>query len=164
MAGRWADNRWFFFRPVGIAELRLIAKSGFRRFPPRLPQQPIFYPVLDESYAVEIARDWNTKDENSGFLGFVTRFEVDDGFAARHSPQTVGSRQHRELWVPAQELESFNDHLVGCIVVLESYAGGRAQTTADPVSHLPEDLAVGGPTHSLRRTASEISWTGRRGR
>ena len=49
------------FRPVGPIELALIAESGFRRFPPRLPEQPIFYPVCNEAYAVEIARDWNGK-------------------------------------------------------------------------------------------------------
>lgn len=128
------------FRPVGLAELRLIANSGFRRFPPRLVHQPIFYPVLEESYAAEIARAWNTKDENSGFLGFVTRFEIDDDFVAQYPPQTVGSRQHRELWVPAAELESFNDHLAGPIAVIASYVGARAQTKIDPTSHLPEDL------------------------
>lgn len=134
------------FRPVGIAELRLIAESGFRRFPPRLAHQPIFYPVLDELYAVEIARDWNTSDESSGFLGFVTTFEVDDGFVERYPPQTVGSRRHRELWVPADELESFNAHLVGRIVVVAGYAGARADTQIDPGSHLPIDLAIGGQT------------------
>jgi hypothetical protein len=90
------------FRPVGIHELRLIAASGFSRFPPRLPHQPIFYPVLEESYAVEIARDWNTKDESSGFLGFVTRFEVDDvepdGPAARGI--AVSSRGRRRAAGP----------------------------------------------------------------
>ncbi len=128
------------FRPVGVGELRLIAQSGFRRFPPRLPHQPIFYPVLAESYAVEIARDWNTKDESSGFVGFVTRFEVDDAFLARYPVRIVGSRQHRELWVPADELESFNDHVVGPIAVVASYSGTLAQTRIDPATHLPEDL------------------------
>ncbi|MGW2380258.1 hypothetical protein [Streptomyces sp. NPDC001658] len=41
-------------------------------WPPRLPEQPIFSPVLDEDYAVRIARDWNVKHDGAGF---VTRFE-----------------------------------------------------------------------------------------
>ena len=49
--------------------------SGYREFPPRLPEQPFFYPVLNEDYATQIARDWNTKDERSGFAGYVLRFE-----------------------------------------------------------------------------------------
>ena len=71
------------FRPVGARELELIAQSGFRRFPPRLPSQPIFYPVLTEAYAVEIARDWNTKDEASGHAGFVSCFAIDAAFGFR---------------------------------------------------------------------------------
>src|SRR5688500_1526117 len=44
------------YRPVGQAELDLIRAAKMRRFPPRLAWQPIFYPVLDEEYAVRIAR------------------------------------------------------------------------------------------------------------
>jgi hypothetical protein len=62
------------WRPVGQAELELIAESGWRRFPPRLPGQPIFYPVLNEAYATKVARDWNTK-YGSGGVGYVLRFE-----------------------------------------------------------------------------------------
>ncbi len=64
------------YRPVGQAELDLIRDSRWKRFPPRLEFQPIFYPVLTEDYAVRIARDWNTKDPNSGFVGYVLRFNV----------------------------------------------------------------------------------------
>lgn len=35
------------YRPVGAKELDLIAASGYREFPPRLPEQPIFYPVIE---------------------------------------------------------------------------------------------------------------------
>ena len=71
------------YRPVGEQELALIRESEYTAFPPRLPEQPIFYPVLNEQYATEIASKWNTKDQASGFKGYVTRFEVDDGFLAR---------------------------------------------------------------------------------
>jgi hypothetical protein len=64
------------FRPVGQAELDLIIATGWRAFPPRLPHQPIFYPVLTEDYAIKIARDWNTRDAASGYAGFVTSFSV----------------------------------------------------------------------------------------
>ena len=45
------------FRPVGPEEPKLIEAAEFRAFPPRLPEQPIFYPVLGEEYAVKIARE-----------------------------------------------------------------------------------------------------------
>jgi hypothetical protein len=108
---------------VGRKELDLIAASGFREFPPRLSFQPIFYPVLNREYAVTIARDWNTNDEASGFAGFVTEFEVDDEDIRRFAIQTVGSSIHQELWIPAEELEEFNQHIVGFIRVTESFSG-----------------------------------------
>jgi hypothetical protein len=114
------------FRPVGAKELALIAASGYRAFPARLPFQPIFYPVLTEEYAVEIARDWNTKDEASDFVGYVTRFGVDAAFAARYPVQTAGARRHQELWVPSEDLQAFNRHLVGPIEVIAEFRGEQA--------------------------------------
>ncbi len=85
------------FRPVGLYELAAIITSDFTAFPPRLPEQPIFYPVLSEGYAVEIASRWNPPDPNSGFVGFVTSFTVPGATAARYPVQTVGAMRHREL-------------------------------------------------------------------
>src|SRR5215212_3132848 len=80
------------WRPVGQAELELIGQSGWRAFPPRLPHQPIFYPVLDEGYAVQIARDWNTRDAASGYVGYVIRFQVRAAFLDHYPVRTVGGR------------------------------------------------------------------------
>ena len=104
------------YRPVGEQELRLIRESGFREFPPRLPEQPIFYPVLNEEYATQIARDWNAKF-NAQRSGYVTRFEVRSEFLSRYATQTVGGAVHRELWMPAEELSVFNQNIVGMIEV-----------------------------------------------
>ena len=90
------------FRPTGERELALIRESGWRAFPPRLTDQPFFYPVLSEEYATQIARDWNTRD---GGPGYVLRFQIDGGFLARYPVRTVGSRVHQEYWIPAEELE-----------------------------------------------------------
>lgn len=109
------------YRPVGSKELELIAAADYRRFPPRLPGQPIFYPVLTFEYAVQIARDWNTQDPASGYAGFVLQFEIDDGYASRFEIQTVGSSLHQELWVPAEELDEFNRHIQGQIKVEASF-------------------------------------------
>jgi hypothetical protein len=113
------------FRPVGAHELALIVATGYRAFPPRLPSQPIFYPVLTESYAVEIARDWNTKDEASGFAGFVTRFAIDAEFASRYPVQSAGAQRHQELWVPAADVVEFNRHIVGLIEVIAEFRNSR---------------------------------------
>ena len=89
------------YRPVGPKELELIQASGWREFPPRLPDQPIFYPVTNEDYAVQIARDWNVKASGAGF---VTKFEVQSDYLSRFSIQQVGGALHTEYWIPAEDL------------------------------------------------------------
>jgi hypothetical protein len=106
------------YRSVGPKELRLIEESGFREFPPRLPDQPIFYPVLNEEYAIQIARDWNVKASGAGF---VTRFKVRTEFLAKYQPQVVGGKIHSELWIPAEELPEFNRSIVGLIEVTAEF-------------------------------------------
>lgn len=114
------------YRPVGETELRLIRESGFLKFPPRLPGQPIFYSVLDEEYATLIARDWNAK-YNAERSGYVTRFRARTPFLSRYEWHTVGAASYRELWVPAGELALFNENIVGLIgVVAEFHAGKHA--------------------------------------
>ena len=109
------------YRPVGQRELERIAASGYRAFPPRLGHQPFFYPVANEAYAAQIARDWNTRDEASGYVGYVTRFAVDAAFLARYPVRRVGAAVHEEYWVPAEELAAFNAHIVGVIEVVAEF-------------------------------------------
>ncbi|MBT2187417.1 hypothetical protein KK488_10715 [Sphingobium sp. H33] len=89
-----------------------------RAFPPRLPQQPIFYPVTTREYAIKIARDWNVLASGSGF---VTRFEVDADLLARYPVETAGGRAHQEYWIPAEEMDAFNAAIVGAIEVTDQF-------------------------------------------
>lgn len=111
-------NTITLFRPVGPLELELIRELDFYGFPPRLPEQPIFYPVSNEEYAIQIARDWNVKDSGAGY---VTRFEVDASFLERYQQQRVGGNLHLEYWIPADELPEFNSHIVGRIEVIHRF-------------------------------------------
>lgn len=106
------------YRPVGQAELDLIRASGFHAFPQRLPHQPIFYPVLTEQYATQIARDWNTKDVASDFTGYVLRFSVRADFLRSYQIHTVGDSRHQGYWIPAADLEEFNRNIIGRIEIL----------------------------------------------
>ena len=110
------------FRPVGKTELDLIEESGFTKFPPRLPEQPIFYPVCNEEYAAQIARDWNAK-YNADKIGFVTKFEVQKDFLDKYETKIVGGKVHEEYWIPAEELEEFNKNIVGRIEVISEFRG-----------------------------------------
>lgn len=107
------------WRPVGPAELALIAATDHRRFPPRLVDQPIFYPVCNERYACEIAERWNAKTDGGGY---VTRFAVRSDVLAAYTPQVVGAAYHEEYWIPAEELAAFNDAIVGKIEIARTFA------------------------------------------
>ncbi len=106
------------FRPTGPEELELVKESGFTKWPPRLPDQPIFYPVTNEQYAKEIATKWNI---NASGVGYVTRFEVKKTYMAKYSIEQVGGSHHTEWWVPAEELEELNSNIVGKIEVIGEY-------------------------------------------
>jgi len=81
------------FRPVGPKELELLRQNGFTRWPPRLPEQPIFYPVTNQKYAAEISEKWNTMDYG---YGAVTRFFVRSAFMAKYNVEQVGASYHTE--------------------------------------------------------------------
>ena len=89
-----------------------------RAFPARLSDQPIFYPVLSEEYAVKIARDWNVPASGSGF---VTRFDVRRTFLNRYAVQNAGGAAHLEYWIPAEDLAEFNQAIVGQIRVVAEF-------------------------------------------
>jgi len=109
------------FRPVGLEELRLVYDANMRAFPPRLPDQPIFYPVTSQAYAEQIAREWNTK--SGALAGFVTRFLVDDAYVAEFERRIVGAREHEELWVPVEDLAEFNAKIENEIDVVAAFFG-----------------------------------------
>ena len=111
------------YRPTGPEEHALVEQSGFLAWPPRQPDQPIFYPVTNEEYAVQIARDWNVPA--SGY-GCVTRFRIKRQFMAQFLIQKVGGDIHTEWWVPAERLEELNANIVGKIEVIREF-GSREQ-------------------------------------
>lgn len=113
------------YRPIGIKELELIIDTDWKKFPPRLLWQPIFYPVLNQAYAEEIALKWNTADEFSGYCGIVTAFDLKADHYSKYTVQNVGGMIHEELWIPAEELELFNNNISGTIKVLKVFFGER---------------------------------------
>ncbi|PUA78924.1 hypothetical protein [Nocardioides currus] len=106
------------WRPTGPNELALVEESGWRAWPPRLPDQPIFYPVLNEDYATRIARDWNVKASGAGY---VTRFEVEKSFLDSYDVHQAGGQTILEYWIPAEDLQDLNAHIVGRIEVVAEF-------------------------------------------
>lgn len=106
------------YRPVNEAELDLIKQLNYTAFPPRLPQQPIFYPVLNEEYAIQISKKWNVPAYG---VGYVVKFKVDTVYLSKFNIENVGGSIHNELWVPAEELNEFNKQIVGLIEITQEF-------------------------------------------
>lgn len=133
------------YRPIGEKELILIMESDFKKFPPRLEWQPIFYPVLNEEYAAEIASQWNTKDEFGNYLGFVTKFEVAKQEFDKYEVKNVGGSIHDELWVSAEELDNFNKAIQGDIEIVHVFIGEEFKEVSnakvkDVINKIVDDL------------------------
>ena len=122
------------FRPVGVRDLALLRDSGFRRWPSRLAEQPIFYPETNEAYAAQMARDWNTKDDLNGARGYGVQFRVASRFLERFEKRVVGGSEHEEYWIPAEDLEALNDAIVGTIDVIRAFSpDGECAVDAIPM-------------------------------
>jgi hypothetical protein len=106
------------YRPTGPEELKLVAESGYKKWPPRLSEQPIFYPVTNEEYAKQITMKWNLK---SSGVGYVTKFKVKKAFIDKYELHKVGRSEHTEWWIPAEDLEELNENIVGLIEVIGEY-------------------------------------------
>lgn len=106
------------WRPTGPEELALVESSGWCEWPPRLPDQPIFYPVLSLEYATMIARDWNVKANGAGF---VTRFQVRKDFLDRYEVQQAGGKTILEYGIPAEDLPEFNANIVGTSQIVADF-------------------------------------------
>ena len=132
-----SNNLTTLFRPTGLNELKLIHESGMKAWPSRLPEQPIFYPVMNREYAQQIARDWNAKSE-SNQIGFVLQFDVESVYVEKFPVQKVGGKQHLELWVPAEELEEFNRHIVGQLTIVDVFRGPECTVDLDDKLQIPK--------------------------
>ena len=122
------------YRPVGLKELQLIIDLDFRAFPPRLEWQPIFYPVLNQEYAEQIAEKWNTKDEFSSFCGVVTKFDLPTDYLQKYEIHNVGGFIHNELWIPSEDLNEFNSNIIGQIEIVKAFKGDDFNMSAVDVA------------------------------
>jgi len=106
------------YRPVNQAELDLIIANDWKAFPPRLVGQPIFYPVLNARYAEDINRQWNVPSYGTSY---TLIFEVKDEYLKQYKVEKAGLDYHLEFWIPSEDLDNFNDNIVGEIAILETF-------------------------------------------
>lgn len=106
------------YRPVNEAELELVRKALFKGFPPRLPEQPFFYPVTNEQYAAQITKEWNVPAYGKGY---VLKFEVNSEYLSQFDVQCVGGDEHTEYWIPSERMEEFNGQIIGQIEIVNVY-------------------------------------------
>ena len=142
-------NATVLYRPTGLNELGLVYDDNMRGFPPRLPNQAIFYPVTNFPYAATIAREWNTRGPAG--IGYVTRFAVDTPYSSRFERHVVGGREHEELWIPADKLEEFNRHIVGPIAVVAAFFA------PDATGSVPNEFGLRGRSASDQLVALDRS-------
>ncbi len=109
------------YRPVGLKEAELILVKG--EFPPRPPEESIFYPYLNAAYAEEVARDRYTRQLTTNYAGFVTEFRVQKSYLEGFKERVVGDEYHTELWIPAAQLDEFHQHIEGKIEITAAFYG-----------------------------------------
>jgi len=135
---------------MDIEELRLVYETGMKAFPPRKPEQPIFYPVLNVEYANEIAQHWNAEGPSGS--GYVAKFNLDDAYGARFKPEKVGGSHHVELWVPAAELSAFNEHIIAPIVIVGAYFGNSFR------GYIPDRFGLKGKDATAQFVALAVTY------
>ena len=81
------------------------------------------------------------EDEIEGYQTRLTRFEVEQSYVEQFVVQTVGGRIHQELWVPAEQLDEFNRHIISPITVEATYYGPQFQGDLDPQTNLPHHIS-----------------------
>lgn len=144
------------WRPTGKTELDLVAQSGWKKWPPRLPEQPIFYPVLNRAYAARIAREWNVPEKG---VGYVTCFDVKRSFLDRYQVQKVGGKDILEYWIPAGELEEMNANIIGAIREMAEYRGPVPATDIEAAeASLGKSISQAWKNYLLRPSWLRSGW------
>lgn len=116
-----AEQTRTLYRPVGLQEAELILVKGI--FPPRPPEESIFYPFLNYAYAEQVARDRYTHNAKTNYAGFIAQFKVKKPYIDQFKARVVGDEIHTELWIPAAQLDEFNEQIDGKIEIVAAFYG-----------------------------------------
>ena len=113
------------YRPLSAEEYRAVEEKGFTGFPPRSEEQPLFTALLSEEGATQIARHMRIAKTAENLI-YVVSFLVDDAYIRQFPIQHANERNRRALWIPADEVDILNQHLIGKIRLIASYQIDRS--------------------------------------
>lgn len=113
------------YRPLNAEEFHAVEARSFRGFPPRSDEQPLFTALLSEEGASQIAKHMRIAKEAENTV-YVVSFLVEDAYIRQFPVQHAEERNRRALWLPAEEVDILNQHLIGTIRVIASYQIDRA--------------------------------------
>lgn len=112
------------YRPLCADEYHEIEALKFQGFPPRSGEQPLFTALLSQEGASQIAKHMKVAKQTEPTV-YVVSFLVDDAYIRQFPVQHTEDRNRRALWIPADEMDILNQHLIGGIRVLASYEVNR---------------------------------------
>ena len=114
------------YRPLCAEEYHEIEAMKFKGFPARNPDQPLFTALLSQEGASQIAKRMKVAKQADPTV-YVVSFLVDDAYIRQFPVQHTDDRNRRALWIPAEEMDILNQHLIGGIRVLATYEVDRAE-------------------------------------
>lgn len=117
------DKDMKLYRPVGLYEMSKILDLKGEEFPKEFFNHSLCRVIVNLDYALKVARDWNAKDRNSGYAGFVIEFEVNKSFIDNYTVQCVGKNNGLEYLIPANQISIFNYNIKGKIKIQDAFFG-----------------------------------------
>ncbi|MBR5372478.1 MAG: hypothetical protein IK130_09720 [Oscillospiraceae bacterium] len=108
------------YRPISGEEYRAIEERGFQGFPKRTEGQQILTVLLSQDGAMEIARRLRVEKQKDNKV-YVVSFLVEDSYIRQFPVQYREKPEYSALWIPAEETEILNQHIIGKIRLVTSY-------------------------------------------
>ena len=114
------------YRPISADEYAAIKEKEFKGFPHRSAEQPLFTALLSQEGSIQIARRLRVDKQTESDMVYVVGFIAEDAYIRQFPVQHADDPERRALWIPAEEIDILNQHLIGKIRVLDSFEIDRS--------------------------------------
>lgn len=108
------------YRPLSAEEYSQIAERQFTGFPPCRDGQQLFTLLLSQQGAEAIARRMRIAKQSEPVV-YVVSVNAEDAFIRQYPVQHKEDPDRRAVWIPADEVDILNQHLVGKIRLIEQF-------------------------------------------